>query len=78
MRRWKIVSWIVWMSWLVFGLAWELWTVWREKKDGTMPLTRILRDTLMKKSAVFRLLMMGGLVWLCLHFLVGGSNPVPW
>ena len=75
---WNIGSWIFWLTWMLFGLIFELFAVWREKKDGTLPLTRIVRDRLMQKSVVARLGVLLFLGWLCLHFFVGGETPVPW
>jgi hypothetical protein len=77
-KSWRVWSWIIWGAWVVFGVVWELYAVWREKRDGTLPLTRIVRDKLMRKSIFARLGVLLFLGWLSLHFLVGGPTPVPW
>lgn len=78
MKRGRIASWVFWAAWATVGLAFELYAVYAEKKNGTEPLTRVVRDRLMRKSVVARLAVLLGLAWLSLHFLVGGSSPVPW
>lgn len=67
--------------WLLIGLValtWELIGVKKEKDWGIEPLTRIVRDRLMKRFWPAKLLVMGFLCWLCLHFFVGGPSPVSW
>lgn len=67
--------------WLVIGLAaltWELIGVKKEKDWKIEPLTRIVRDRLMKKHPVVKIIVMAFLVWLPLHFFVGGADPVSW
>lgn len=77
-RAFSLGSWIFWFVWMFVGLAFELFAVYAEKKHGTLPLTRVLRDRLMRKSVIARLGMLLFLGWLSLHFLVGGPTPVPW
>lgn len=43
-------SWAAWAAWIVVGVAWELWCVFAEKRTGDEPLTRVVRDRLMKNA----------------------------
>lgn len=78
MKRGRLVSWAFWGLWMLFGLVFELYAVYAEKKNGTEPLTRVVRDRLMRKSVIARLGVLLFLAWLCLHFFVGGPTPVSW
>lgn len=63
--------------WLVIGLAaltWELVGVFFEKKHGIEPLTRIMRDRLMRRHAVVKLGFLLFWAWLGLHWLL----PLDW
>lgn len=68
-----IASWIVWAVWIIVGAGWELWTVFTEKKRGFLPLTRVVRDRLMRRNTVVKIGMLGFLTWLWVHFI----TPVP-
>ena len=71
---WGLVSWIYWTVWVLMFLAYEIPAVLLEKRNGMLPLTRVVRDRLMRKSVLVKLLVMGLLAWLCLHFL----TPLDW
>lgn len=77
-RFFSLGSWIFWFAWMAVGLGFELFAVYTEKRHGTLPLTRVIRDRLMRKSVIARLGVLLFLSWLSLHFFVGGSSPVPW
>ena len=69
-------SWVFWGAWIVAGLAWELWCVFRERRDGDEPLTRIVRDRVMRSRYPWiawpaRVVVFGFLLWLIPHWLVG-------
>ena len=63
-----LVSWAFWLAWMAAGLAYELFTVWGEKRYGALPLTRIVRDRLMRRFVVVKLGVLLFLAWLVLHF----------
>jgi hypothetical protein len=67
-------SWIFWLSWMGVGVAYELWAVFTERKYGTLPLTRILRDRLARRFTLVKLGLLLFLAWLGLHFLL----PLSW
>lgn len=69
-----VVSWVFWLSWMVVGLGYELYAVFTEKKQGTLPLTRVVRDRLMRRSAVAKLGVLLFLTWLWVHFV----TPLGW
>jgi len=69
-----VVSWVVWLSWIVFGTAFELFAVFTEKRKGTLPLTRVVRDRLMRRSAVVKVGVLLFLTWLWVHFV----TPLNW
>ena len=78
-QRGHLRSWIIWTAWIVFGLAWELWCVFREKRNGDEPLTRVARDRLMKSkhpwiSYPIRFVVLSFLGYLAFHWL----GQVPW
>ena len=68
-----LVSWVFWLGWMTAGLAYELFAVYSEKKYGTLPLTRVVRDRLMKKFVIAKLGVLLFLSWLCLHFFLNVS-----
>lgn len=68
------VSWVFWMSWIAVGLAYEIYAVVAEKRHGALPLTRVVRDRLMRRFVVVKLGVLLFLAWLCLHFLI----PLDW
>lgn len=70
----EYLSEIVWGVWILFGLAWELFCVFSEKKTGHEPLTRIVRDRLMRKSTVAKLGVTFFLFWWLLHWTL----PLDW
>lgn len=62
------VSWAFWLGTMAVQLAYELYAVETERRSGALPLTRILRDRLMRKHTILKL---GGLLlwsWLGVHF----------
>lgn len=69
-----LASWIFWLAWMAVGLAYELFAVFTEKKRGTLPLTRVVRDRLMRRFVLAKLIVLLFLAWLCLHFFTN----VPW
>lgn len=69
-----IASWVIWTAWIVFGVGWELYTVANEKRRGTLPLTRIVRDRLARRFVIVRLGLLLLLAWLFVHFI----NNLPW
>lgn len=69
-----LVSWIFWLAWMAVGLAYELFAVFTEKRRGTIPLTRVVRDRLMRRFVLAKLIVLLFLAWLCLHFFTN----VPW
>jgi hypothetical protein len=74
----KRLSWIFWAAWAIVGVVFELYAVLTEKRSGAEPLTRVLRDRLMRRFLLARLAVLLFLSWLGLHFLVGGPSPLPW
>lgn len=72
-RAWAIASWVFWLSWMAVAVVVELFTVFSEKKRGTLPLTRVVRDRLMRKSAFAKFGVLLFLGWIVLHFLTGGG-----
>ena len=71
---WGLVSWIYWFVWIGLFFAYEIPAVLLEKRNGMLPLTRVVRDRLMRKSVLVKLIVMAALAWLCLHFL----TPLDW
>lgn len=69
-----LVSWIFWLAWMAVGLAYELFAVFTEKRRGTLPLTRVVRDRLMRRFVLAKLGVLLFLAWLCLHFF----TPLNW
>ena len=68
------ISWIVWFIWMGFGLVFELVTVYLEKSRGTLPLTRVVRDRLMRRSKFVKFTVAFFLFWLLIHFIL----PFDW
>ena len=69
-----LVSWIFWFAWMAAGLAYELYAVSHEKRNGALPLTRVVRDRLMRRAWPIKVGVMAGLAWLMLHF----TTPLSW
>lgn len=69
-----VFSWIFWAAWALVGLGYELYAVATEKRTGALPLTRVLRDRLMRRFVVVKLAVLLFLAWLGLHFL----TPLDW
>jgi hypothetical protein len=69
-----LVSWVFWIGWMVVGLGYELYAVFSEKKHGTLPLTRVVRDRLMRRSGVVKIGVLLFLTWLWVHFV----TPLSW
>lgn len=69
-----LVSWVFWGATIALQLGFELYAVATEKRSGALPLTRILRDRLMRRHTWAKL---GGLLlltWLWVHFI----TPLNW
>lgn len=67
-------SWAFWLLWMAAGLAYELFAVFTEKRHGTLPLTRVVRDRLMRRSTVVKLGVLLFLTWLWIHFTLPGAG----
>jgi hypothetical protein len=70
----ETVSWVFWAVWGIVGLGYELYAVRNERKNGALPLTRVVRDRLMKRSPVVKVGVLAFLAWLGLHF----TQSVTW
>jgi hypothetical protein len=70
----ELFSWIFWGVWALVGLGYEIYAVLSEKRSGALPLTRVVRDRLARRSVLLRLALLLGIAWLALHWLV----PLPW
>lgn len=73
----------VWIAWVVFGAAYELYAVaWGRKHTGDQPLTDIVRDRLFRMGAAGQLIRLAWLTfhtWWALHWLFAGNpTPIPW
>lgn len=66
-------SWAFWLGWMALGLSYELFAVFSEKRYGTLPLTRVVRDRLMKRFWPVKLGVLLFLSWLSLHFFLNVS-----
>lgn len=69
-----LASWIFWAAWMLAGLAYELYAVTTERRTGALPLTRVVRDRLMRHSTIAKLAVLTFLTWLWIHFV----TPLPW
>jgi hypothetical protein len=69
-----LVSWVFWLGWMAAGIVYELYAVTMEKRNGALPLTRVVRDRLMRRFVVAKLGVLLFLAWLCLHFF----TPLNW
>jgi hypothetical protein len=65
-----LLSWAFWFVWALVGLGYELFAVFTEKKTGALPLTRVVRDRLMRKSTLVKIGMLAFLTWLWVHFII--------
>ncbi len=63
-----LFSWIYWILWMGAFLGYELFAVRYEKSKGALPLTRVVRDRLMKRFVVVKFGVLLLLAWLFLHF----------
>lgn len=70
---WAEFSWAFWFTWMAIGLAYEVFAVRQEPTYGTLPLTRVLRDRLMRRSTLVKLGMLLFLSWLWVHFILNVS-----
>ena len=68
----ELFSWAFWAVWMLVGLSYELYAVFTERKSGALPLTRVVRDRLMRRSTLIKVGMLLFLTWLWVHFLVPG------
>jgi hypothetical protein len=69
-------SWIFWAAWMAVGLAFEIWALIMEYRTGDEPLTRVLRDRLMRHRRRYvalpiQILVFAFLAWLTVHFAQG-------
>lgn len=69
-----LFSWGFWLAWAAIGLAYELYAVYSEKRTGALPLTRVVRDRLMRKYPLAKIGMLTFLIWLFVHFV----TPLTW
>lgn len=69
-----VASWVFWLAWMAAGLAYELYAVVTEKRSGALPLTRVVRDRLMRRSAPVKIGVLLFLTWLWVHFV----TPLNW
>jgi len=65
-----LLSWGFWLTWMAVGLVYELFAVFTERKTGAMPLTRVVRDRIMRKSGAATVVVITFLSWLLVHFTV--------
>lgn len=70
----ETVSWLFWGVWLASGVGFEVYAVKTETRSGALPLTRVVRDRLMRRAWPFKIAGMAFLGWLALHFL----EPLSW
>lgn len=66
----EVWSWVIWGALALVVLVVELVAVFTEKRTGLLPLTRVVRDRLMKKSKLARLGVLFFLTWLLAHFII--------
>lgn len=71
---WSLFSWIYWSLWILAFFAYEIPAVYLEKKHGTLPLTRVVRDRLMRRITLFRLAGLLAVTWIWVHFV----TPLDW
>ena len=77
----KLRSALFWSTWVVIGALYELWAVLMERRTGDQPLTRVVRDRLMRIprwGKILQLIVMGFLGWWFIHWAVGGTQPLSW
>lgn len=77
MRGIKLRSLLFWLSWIVLGAAYELWAVLEEKRTGDQPLTRVMRDRLMRIPVWGKLIQMVVMAFLGWWFIHWAAN-LPW
>jgi hypothetical protein len=65
---WGLLSWVYWTVWVGLFFAWEIPAVLLEKRNGMLPLTRVIRDRLMRRHVVLKLAGLLVVSWLFLHF----------
>lgn len=68
------VSFFFWGTWAGAGIAYEIYAVRTEKRSGALPLTRVLRDRLMRRFVVVKLGVLLFIAWLAAHFF----TPLSW
>lgn len=68
------VSWGFWLAWMAAGIVFELYAVREEKRNGALPLTRVVRDRLMRRFWFAKVGVLAFLAWLIVHFTV----PLDW
>lgn len=69
-----LVSWVFWLAWMAVGVAYELFAVREEKRTGALPLTRVVRDRLMRRFWPAKIVVLAFLAWLTVHFV----TPLNW
>lgn len=65
----EVYSWAVWGVLAVIVLCVELVGVFGEKRTGFLPLTRVVRDRLMRKHKWAKLGVFFFISWLMIHFM---------
>lgn len=70
----ELISYLFWALWALAGLGYELYAVASERRSGALPLTRVVRDRLMRRSTVAKVGVLAFLTWLWVHFV----TPLPW
>lgn len=65
-----LASWVFWAVWVGLFLAWEIPAVFLEKKTGMLPLTRVVRDRLMKRYAIVKYGVLFLIAYLFAHFII--------
>ena len=76
-RRIEWRSLAFWLSWAFVGAAYEVWAVLMERRTGDQPLTRVVRDRLMRIPTwgkIIQFVVMGFLAWWLVHWTVN----LPW
>lgn len=67
---WVIFSWAFWLTWMAVAVVYEVFSVVEEKRLQTLPLTRVVRDRLMRKSTVIKFGVLLFLTWIWIHFIL--------
>lgn len=73
----KLRSLLFWLSWILIGALYEVFAVFMERRTGDQPLTRVVRDKLMRIPTWGKLIQFGVMAFLGWWFLHWAMN-VPW